>query len=146
MFKQPYWQIFGKRFLLALVLVLITYNIWGFSYFHWATGNFEGLNNFMGALKIVVGMLLAVCYIILVWATLRAKGPIGIGILFAVLFGFVWLMQLAGVINLHDPNTGIIVVQLVMAIALAIGSTWSIFWRKITGQVAVEDPDTIEEA
>lgn len=142
---KRYMKILGNRFVISLLLVFATYNIWGFDYFHWVTGSFEGINNFMGALKIVVGLLLAVAYIVLVWATMRAKGPIGIIIMFAVLFGLVWLMQTSGLINLYNPSTSIIALEVVMAIALSIGSTWSIFWRLFSGQVAVEDPDTAEE-
>lgn len=134
---------FVNRLLFAGVLVLLTYNIWDFGYYNWAFETpFEGFNTLSGAGKIVAGIVLSVAYLILIWATIRALGVIGIVIMMTVLFAFVYLVWAGGLIDLGNTNSNIIVGQVLTSIMLAEGSVWGIFWRRSTGQVLTEDPDT----
>jgi hypothetical protein len=143
--SKPYWKIFLERFVISAILVFATYNIFGFSYSQWVLGTpFEGLSNVVGVLKILLGILLLVAYGFLLRATWRATGAIGILSILAVCVAFVWLLQVAGWINLAKPSTTILVVEIVLCFILTLGSTWSILWKQSTGQVQVEDADTPE--
>lgn len=142
--RKPFWKIFVSRFAMALILIFLTYNTFGYSYVDWAfRTTFEGMASPIGAGKILTGITLAVLYMILLWSTWRAKGPLGIGIMLVVLGTIVYFGWALGLIDFSNATVTTYVVEAVAAIALAVGSTWSIFWRRFTGQVAVEDPDTI---
>tara|TARA_B100002051_G_scaffold276805_1_gene328540 strand:+ start:8828 stop:9262 length:435 start_codon:yes stop_codon:yes gene_type:complete len=141
--QKPYWKIFLQRLLFSIVLVFATYNTFGFSYYHWALQTpFEGFAEAMGALKIVAGILLCICYMMLMWATYRAKGPVGILITVIVFGAVVYLLWAAEIIDFHNATSTTYLGEIIIALMLTLGSTWSIIWRRLTGQVAVEDPDT----
>jgi hypothetical protein len=143
--SKPYWRILLERIVLAAILVFATYNISGASYGHWLFGTpFEGLGAVMGVLKILIGIVLLVGFGILLRATWRATGFVGVAAIVGICAAFVWLLQVAGWINLGKPTTSIIAAQIVVILIMAIGSTWSIFWKRGTGQVQVEDADTPE--
>ncbi len=143
--SKPYWRILLERIVLAAILVFVTYNISGFSYSHWVIGTpFEGFNAVMGVLKILTGIVLLVGFGILLRAAWRATGLVGVIAIVGICAAFVWLLQVAGWINLAKPTTSIIAAQIIVVLILAIGSTWSIFWKRGTGQMQVEDPDTPE--
>ena len=140
--SRPFWKLFAIRLAVVTLLVQLTYNISGMSYLHWVAQPFEGFDSLVGALKVLGGVLLFVLYIALLWATWRAKGPYGIALMFLVLGAFVYVAWAGGVLDFHNPTINMVVVQAVVIVALTVGSTWSILWRRITGQVSVEDPDT----
>lgn len=141
--SKPFWKIFLHRVIVAVILVMITYNIWGISYYHWVTGSaFEGLETGLGAVKVVTGILLAVAYIALLWATIRSLKAVGVLLMLIVLGGFIYVIWAFGLISFSNADTNRIIGQIITALSLAIGSTWSIFWKIRTGQYSVEDPDT----
>lgn len=136
---------FARRFIVAAILVFAAYNIFGYSYYHWvAMTPFEGFNDFMGVLKILVGLILAVGVGLLLRATWRSNGPVGILVTIVICAAFVWMLQTLGLINLAKPTTIVVALQIVLTFLLALGSIWSILWKSITGQYSVEDPDTQE--
>ena len=67
-------DIFIFRFIFALVVLFSTYNPEGYSYFHWI---YEDLPAF-SVLKAFIGVILLICWIILIRATLGSLGAIGI--------------------------------------------------------------------
>ena len=139
--RKPIARLISERFLLVAVLVLLTYNIWGYSYYHWLLP-FEGFDSPAGALKVLAGIILAVLYIALGWATWRAKGPVGIGLLLLVIGGFIYVAWANGLIDFQNPHVGTVLAQIIVVLALTIGSVWSILWRRWTGHIRVEDADT----
>ncbi len=127
------------RFLLrlaaAIVLLLATYNPEGRSYFHWlAQNNWE-----FTPLKAFVGVCLLVGWVFLLRATVQSLGALGT-LLAAAFFGtLIWLI----VSWAHlEPTTSKGLTYLIMiglAAVLSTGSIWSIWRRRMTGQVDVDE-------
>lgn len=135
---------FGSRLILSLLLVFTTFNNFSnISYWHWAFETpFEGLGSPMGVGKIVLGVILVALYLMLFRGVYRAKGIFGLLMTFVVIGAILWFIQTLGVVNLMDVKNGIMTGEIVIAIVIALGSMWSILWRRVFGQYSVEDPDT----
>lgn len=128
-------------FLLRLVattaLVLATYNPSGWSYVHWLKSAFT--DNVMGPEHFVIGVVLVIGWIILLSATYRSMGLLGL-ILGAALFGgLVWLLIDLGVLSIDSASELTWIVLVVASMVLAIGLSWSHIWRRLTGQFEVDD-------
>jgi len=130
---------FVWRFVAALVLVLLTYNPSGESAFHWVTAAI-GERDFGPLYLLLIGVLLAGWAVFWI-ATWRALGTLGVALAMIVLGAIIWLLFDLGV--LHSKSVSAITwISLVgLAAILAIGVSWSHVWRRITGQVNVEQLD-----
>lgn len=130
---------FMVRFVAAIVLVLLTYNPSGQSAWHWITAAI-GESNF-GPLHLLLVAVLLIGWTIFWIATWRALGTLGVTLATILLGALVWLLVDIGLLN-TDSVTAIQWILLVcLAAMLAIGVSWSHFWRRITGQINVEDVD-----
>jgi len=125
---------FSLRCLVALVLVLLTYNpTETLSYYHWAqTGEF------LTPEKVLAGLILLVGYIVLFRATMRSIGVAGAVLIAAVLAALIWLLVRWGVLTM-DATVLEWVVLIAIGLVLGIGVSWSLVRRRITGQVDVDD-------
>ncbi|MDH3474021.1 MAG: DUF6524 family protein [Rhodospirillales bacterium] len=144
---------FLLRWLVALVLVFGTFNPTDYSYYHWVFGfgDAEGVAEGGGPaggglggslpLKILVGVALAILYVIYLRATWRSIGPIGIALAAALLGALVWLMIDIGLLNLDRPTVMTWVILFILATVLAIGISWSHIRRRVTGQADMDDVD-----
>ena len=123
------------RWLIALVLILLTYNPTEWNYTAWVSRTWPG----QMPLAVLLGLLLLVGYIIYLRATLRSIGPLGMVLVIAIFSALIWVLVDAGVVRLDNPgiNTwlGIVALSLVMGIGLS----WSIVRRKVSGQADVDD-------
>lgn len=121
----------------ALLLVLLTYNPSGHSYFHWVYAHFTG--DGLQALHYFVGVVFLAGWTILVVATGRSLGQFGT-IIGALLIGTgIWLLVDLGVIN-ADSRTALVWLALIaLALLLAVGLSWSHVWRRLSGQLEVDD-------
>lgn len=131
------WDRFIVRFIFAIVVVFTTYNPEGHSYFHWI---YEDLPAF-SVLKAFIGVVLLICWIILIRATLGSLGAIGI-ILAAAFFGLaIWLI--IDVFGLSTDSFRVIayIISIMLASVLSIGISWSHVRRRLSGQV---DTDEVE--
>ena len=131
------WDKFIVRFIFAIIVVFATYNPEGHSYFHWV---YEDLPAF-SVLKAFIGVVLLICWIILIRATLGSLGAIGI-ILAAAFFGLaIWLI--IDVFGLSTDSFRVIayIVSIMLASVLSIGISWSHVRRRLSGQV---DTDEVE--
>ena len=79
---------FLVRGVAALILVLVTFNPEGYSYYHWITGTWADVL----PLKVLAGIVLVVLYIIFLRATWRSIGPIGVGLMVAFFGAVVWAL------------------------------------------------------
>jgi hypothetical protein len=132
------------RFLAALLLVYATWNPEGWSYFHWIThrpapGSASWLET--PALKLVVGVLLAIGWVIFLTAARRSLGAIGIVLTAALCGGLVWLLVSWEVVSASSVRGLSHIALLVISIILAVGLSWSHLSRRITGQV---DADVVD--
>ena len=127
---------FLMRLFGTTTLVLATYNPSGWSFTHWVRHAFA--NDVLGPEHFVVGVLLVIGWIILLSATYRSMGLLGL-ILGAALFGgLVWLMIDFGLLSIDTGSSKAWVILIVTSIVLAIGLSWSHVWRRLTGQFEVD--------
>lgn len=116
----------------SLLLVLATYNPSGYSYVHWLKHAFS--NDSLGPEHFVVGVVIVIGWVILLTATQRSMGTLGL-VLEALLFGgLVWFLIDLGVLSVDSMTALSWVVLIILAVMLAIGLTWSHIWRRLTGQ------------
>ncbi len=128
---------FAWRLLAALMLVLITYNPSGYSYVHWVKGAASG--NGLAAVHYFVGVVLLVGWAIYGVATRRSLGTLGM-VLGAALIGTgVWLLSQIGLVHADSTRAIAWLALISLAILLAIGLSWSHIWRRLSGQLEVDD-------
>jgi hypothetical protein len=129
----------GKGFLLRLlatvVLLLATYNPEGKSYVHWVASDGWRLT----PLKAFVGVCLLVGWVILLRATIESLGALGT-LLAAAFFGtLIWLIVSWMHLQPHTAKGLTYLILLGLAAVLSTGSIWSIWRRRMTGQIDVDE-------
>ena len=127
------------RLVAALVLVLLTYNPSGHSAYHWITSAIS--NSAFGPLHLLLVALLLIGWAIYWIATWRALGTFGVSLAALVLGAIIWLLFDIGLLESHSVSAVTWISLICLALVLAIGVSWSHFWRKLTGQINVEDVD-----
>lgn len=140
------WGGIVGRLVAAIALVYLTYNPEGFSFFHWAlqhkpgeTGIAAVLHNFT-PLKGFAAVALVAAWVVFLQATKRSLG-VGGAVLVILLFACtIWAMIYYGAISPTSSRAIIHLVLLAVSLVLAIGLSWSIISRKLTGQ---QDTDTV---
>lgn len=125
---------FVVRWLIALFLVLATYNPSGYSYVHWVLQ----LTTDLWAFKMLAGILLLVIYLLFWLATLRALGWPGIAIAAALSGAVTWALADLGALDALGPTLPMVAL-IVLANVLAIGVSWSHIRQRISGQVDSND-------
>jgi hypothetical protein len=131
------WDSFTIRFIYAIIVVFATYNPEDVSYFHWIKEEFPTFTVYKG----LIGVILIICWVILIRATIGSLGTIGI-ILAAAFFGLlIWLIF--DVFNIPTDSARVItyIIQVMIASVLSIGVSWSHIRRRITGQVDTDELD-----
>jgi len=128
---------FVIRWLSAVVLVLATFNPTEWSFVGWlqTTPLEQDI-----PLKALLGIVLLIGYILYVMATLRSIGKFGVVLLLALFGVLIWVFvtytgaQLQGDVLIW---VGLFVVATIMAVGLS----WSHIWRRISGQLDVDEAD-----
>jgi hypothetical protein len=128
---------FVWRLLAATVLVIATYNPSGVSYVHWVARAFSSQG--LGAIHLFFGALLLIGWTIFGVATRNSLGALGT-ILGAALIGTgILLLSRFGLVH-ADSMRGMAWLALIsLAMLLAIGLSWSHVWRRLSGQLEVDD-------
>ena len=132
---------FVWRFLGSLFLVLIKYNPTEYSFWGWVSYAQGTEPSTLGPEHFVVGVLLLIGWAILLAATQRSLGPLGLILLSLLLVGIVWLLIDVGLISLGSVSSASWVALFCIALVLAVGLSWSHVWRRLTGQFEVDDGD-----
>jgi len=129
-------QGFLLRLVFALLLVMLSYNPSGYSYFHWLQG-MSGIDPMI----VLAGISLLIGWVIYIRATLRSLGMIGL-ILASVFFStIVWLLFDWGWLGTNNVTTMSWVILFLISLVLAVGISWSHIRRRLTGQVDSDDVD-----
>ena len=126
------------RWAFGFLLLAATYNPTQWNFVRWAIGNYQN----MLSVTVLVGLILAISYIIFLRATLRSIGMFGMLLVLAVAGTLLWVLFDQGFINLTNPTINTWLGIIMMSLVLAIGLSWSIVRRKISGQADVDDVDT----
>ena len=126
---------FLLRLFAALLLVFLTFNPTGHSFYHWAAAGS------VTPLVAVAGIALLIVWGIFITATARSMGLIGVVITLLFLGAIVWLIASWGWLNPHNAGAMTWVVLFACGIVLAIGMSWSHIRRRLTGQADVDEVD-----
>lgn len=128
------WSGVLVRLVLALVLVLATYNPTGHSFYHWiATPPTD-----VTALKAFAGVLLAIGWIGCLRTAYVALGVLGVLLVVALLATFVWLLVDMRVLQATGATALTWIGLVIFAIVLGLGLSWSLIRARATGQIEVE--------
>jgi hypothetical protein len=123
------------RFFFALILVFLSFNPSGYSFFHGITEQALDL-----PILVLFGVVLAIGWVIFLRATLRSLGPIGVG-LAAALFGcLAWVAIYYNILSVGS-TVFVYVILVIVAAILGIGMSWSHIRRRLSGQADMDDVD-----
>ena len=128
---------FGMRFLFSAILVFSTYNPEGFSYFDWVKNVFPSVT----IEQAFVGVVLIIGWVIYLRATLRSLGMIGLILAFAFFGLLIGMLFKWGWISLDASKMVAYVVEVLLAVILAVGMSWSHLRRRMSGQLDMDDVD-----
>lgn len=135
------WQGVLLRLLASLVLVFLTWNAEGWSYYHWTIQPLlEGAGNF-SALKFLAGALLVAAWVVFLQATRRSIGLMGAVLVAAICGGVIWLLISSGIVSANSGRGIARVVLIGVSLILAVGMSWSHISRRLTGQA---DTDVVD--
>ena len=123
------------RLVMAMILVFVTYNPSGYSWYHWLILAEDKLD----PLIILSGLVLLIGWVIAIRATMRSLGLIG-GLLAAAFFAaLIWVLVDYQWLSLENPTVFQYVILLMLAAVMAMGVSWSHIRRRITGQLDVDE-------
>ncbi len=125
------------RWAFAFVLLAATYNPTDWNYIRWSMANVD--TNL--SMTVLLGLVLFVGYIIYLRATLRSIGIFGMVLILAVVGTLLWVLFDQGFINLNDPTVNTWIGIVALSVVLAVGLSWSIVRRRLSGQADVDDID-----
>jgi hypothetical protein len=125
------------RWVFALLLVLGTYNPSDFSYVSWAFG--EGTE--FGPIVALVGLVLLIGWIVYLTATFQSMGWLGITLGAALFACIIWLLVDIGWLSVSSPSALSWIALIILSLILALGISWSHIWRRLTGQIDVDEVD-----
>lgn len=123
------------RWLGAFVLLSLTYNPTEWNFFRWAETNWAA----QMPLTVLLGLLLAVGYMIYIGATLRSIGAFGILLVAAIVGALVWVLIDYGVLTLQNPQLNLWIGIFLLSVVLGIGLSWSIIRQRLSGQATVDE-------
>jgi hypothetical protein len=128
---------FVMRLIGALILVLVTYNPSGHSAWHWIT---EAISQSeFGPVDLILVAVLLIGWAVFWIASWRALGVLGVALVAVLIGALVWLLVDIGWINTESDSALTWIMLVAVAVLLAVGVSWSHFWRRMTGQLNVED-------
>ena len=128
---------FLLRWAFAFVLLAATYNPTGWNYVRWAEANWTGQT----PLAVLIGLVLVAIYIVFLTAVLRGIGALGVVLVLAIAAACVWVAWDYGWLDLENPTANTWIAIAALSVVLAVGMYWGILWRRLTGQVEVDDED-----
>jgi hypothetical protein len=128
---------FVIRWVFAFVLLALTYNPTDWNYVRWSMANAD--SNL--SMVVLLGLILGVGYIIYLRATLRSIGIFGMILILAVVGTLLWVLFDQGIISLDNPTVNTWIAIVALSVVLAVGLSWSIVRRRLTGQADVDDID-----
>jgi len=128
------WSGVAVRIVLAIALVLLTFNPTGWSFYHWISAPPPG----MTAEKALAGIVLLIGWIICLRTAFVAFGWLGVLLCAALLGTFVWVLVDLRVLQ-SLGSTAMVWIGLIIAGAiLGIGLSWSLIRARTTGQIETQ--------
>jgi Family of unknown function (DUF6524) len=122
------------RLVLAIALVLATFNPSGHSFYHWFVEPPLGLT----ATKAFLGVALLIAWVVCLRTAYVALGAIGV-ILGCLLLGtFAWMLFDMDVLYAAGRGTMVWIGLVVFGAVLGFGLSWSLIRARATGQIEVQ--------
>jgi hypothetical protein len=121
----------------AFALLAASYNPTPWNFFRWAEANYQA----QLPLTVLLGLLLAVAFLIYLAATLRSLGPLGMMLVAAVFGAVIWVLVDWGILSTQNSALNIWLGILALSLVLGIGLSWSILWQRLSGQATVDEVD-----
>jgi len=103
------------RFLFALLLVLLSYNPSGHSYFHWVYNEVDAITPYV----VIAGLVLLIGWGTYIKATLNSLGALGIVTLVALLGCLVWIFIYWGWLSLNDVSALVWIIEILRSLTNA---------------------------
>ncbi|WP_294623745.1 DUF6524 family protein [uncultured Roseovarius sp.] len=128
---------FILRWAVGFGLLAATFNPTDWNYTRWAQANFSD----QMPLAVLLGLLLAVGYIIYLRATLRSIGAFGMGLVLAVAAALLWVLYDYGLLTFENPTQNTWIGLAALSLVLGIGLSWSHVRRRLSGQADMDDVD-----
>lgn len=128
---------FMMRWAIALLLVFLTYNPSGYSWYHWLAG----AENKVEPLIALAGLLLLIGWVIYLRATARSLGVIGTTLTVALFGTLTWALIHYQIISLGNTTLLAYLLLAILSTVMATGLSWSHVRRRLTGQIDVDDSD-----
>ena len=135
------WTGVFLRMVAALVLVFLTWNAEGWSYYHWTIEPLLRGTRSFDAVKFLAGMLLLAGWVVFLQATRRSIGILGAALVAAIFGGVIWLLISSGIVSAHSGKGIARAVLIALSLVLAVGMSWSHIGRRLTGQA---DTDVVD--
>ena len=125
------------RWICAFALLALTFNPTEYNYVQWVR-SYGSMNM---SIAVLTGLVLIIGYIIYLRATLRSIGAFGMLLVLALVGAGLWVLYDLGVLRLNDPSFNVWLGLIALSFVLAIGLSWSIVRRALSGQADVDDVD-----
>jgi hypothetical protein len=128
------WSGVALRVVLALALVLVTFNPGGWSFYHWLSAPPAGIT----AVKAFAGLLLLIGWLVCLRTAYIALGLVGAVLLAALLGTAVWMLIDYHIIDVAGRSAMVWIGLVIAGLVLGIGLSWSLIRARVTGQVEVD--------
>lgn len=127
------------RVLIPFLLVYGTWNPSGRSFYHWVIQPmFDGTFS-VGPAQVLIALLLVAGWVVLVQATFRSLGAGGALLVAGIFAALAWLLIDRGVFKPSGAKAYAHLGLIALSLVLAVGTSWAIVSRKLTGQVEVDE-------
>jgi hypothetical protein len=128
------WSGVVSRIVLAIGLVLLTFNPSGHSFYHWISSPPPGIT----AVKAFAAVALLIGWIVCLRTAFVALGFVGVVLCAALLGTFVWLLFDMRLLQNADSTAIVWIGLVILGIVLGIGLSWSLVRARTTGQIEVQ--------
>lgn len=129
---------FVIRWISALVLIVLTYNPSFWSYSTWVVGNFTANM----PVAVLIGLLIVAGYVIFLRATLSSIGVFGMVLILAIIAALLWVLFSMDLISFTSRSLNHWILIVALSLMFALGMYWSVLWRRMSGQIDVDEVDT----
>lgn len=128
------WSGVIVRIVLAIALVLASYNPSGHSFYHWLTEPPAGIT----AIKGLLGVVLLIGWAVSLRTVHVALGSLGVILGVALLAALAWVFVEQRWLDLNTPSAVAWLALLILGTVLGLGLSWSLIRARFTGQLEVQ--------